>query len=758
MNRSSRLAVVVAAALLASARRAPAATLIDFEDLPPGTIVDTQYSARGLPILFQGSEIFRPDIPPTSGQNALISHDLGFEFDPGPLTASFLSPQRAISFSASCFFSGANDGVLTAFDAAGAVVAQDGPRPVDCSTFTARFSVALAASTITRFEFQIGANFEIIDDLAFDGEPSPPPPPTPPVVSITSPTAGQVVDVVTGTVPLTGTVTGEGVVLARLTTTESPLPGLPPRTTTVGLTLVPGATPDTFTFATTLGSGLTLGPVTVTVEAVNFAGATGASTVTFVNAVPNISGACNPGTPLGDVRFGFGSASCIIAGCTTSGVTALGPGAPVIAVPPPIFEKVLAVIDRRLGSTGTLGCAIAAATEPSPGIVRQDFERGRVFETPGGVFYEPQVFASAIDGLGGDPATGFPTMDPPEAVISGSLPTLYFQRYRRPDGNGAQDATYEIRGEVTPTLTVERPGGGGGVDEFRLAGLTLGPQTATIWETFACRRDATVFTCFVGPQPPGDPSPDVNERFCSGGSFPIDTFNSWPAVIGDNENTSIVGWIRGRSPDVAGAPGSHMAGGDDPVTHENRGPPFLFPSDWNIHIIPLARFWSLLGANANHSLENEIEQYFINYFQVAIGFPQGGDLFFSSGRWIVDCGHTSGNTEIHPPSIFASMRTDTFFSRPVTRAEIYVGGFFNGRTTGFDLYPPPRPTPTATLAITHPPDTDTLGVTPDLDFLIDHIRPVFTAPLRSNPVTTFGEKKFLSGRGYFAAWTVGWVP
>jgi hypothetical protein len=97
-------------------------------------------------------------------------------------------------------------------------------------------------------------------------------------------------------------------------------------------------------------------------------------------------------------------------------------------------------------------------------------------------------------------------------------------------------------------------------------------------------------------------------------------------------------------------------------------------------------------------------------------------------------------------------------SRPVTNADIYVNGFFNGLDVEFDLYPPPRPSPTARLMLNKPVDESAaIGVTVEYDFLPDHVQPRFFATARQNPVTSFGEKKWLNGRAYFGTWQVYWA-
>jgi hypothetical protein len=321
----------------------------------------------------------------------------------------------------------------------------------------------------------------------------------------------------------------------------------------------------------------------------------------------------------------------------------------------------------------------------------------------------------------------------------------------------------EIRGD-NPVLTVERQGGD--LSEMDIAELELSPSTPTIWQTFPCELRNGDFVCSVSPPSSGPPLANANRDVCGAPlvrglprEFPW-VPKQWPAVENDHANTPVFGWIRAHSPDLAGATGSHPASGDNPLVHENYGTPPDFPSDWNLHLVLLRPYWDRYGANFEEkNFEVEIEHFYVNYFFASTDIPHAGDLAFASGRWIVDCGHTYGNTEIHPPSVLAFIRGDKdIASRPVTNADIYVGGFFNGVDVEFDLYPPPRPSPTARLVLSKPVDEDAgIGVTVEYEFLPDHVQPRFFATARQNPVTSYGEKKWLNDRIYYGTWRVYWV-
>ena len=92
-------------------------------------------------------------------------------FTPIPLRMAFIKPQvRLKLFAMSPGI--ARNGTLKAFDASGAVIAQDGPRLVAADKFTTMFELAVSTPRIARAELQLeGASHYAIDDLEFDDTP-----------------------------------------------------------------------------------------------------------------------------------------------------------------------------------------------------------------------------------------------------------------------------------------------------------------------------------------------------------------------------------------------------------------------------------------------------------------------------------------------------------------------------------------------------------------------------------------------------------
>lgn len=149
-----------------------AATLVDFENLPAGTTVTTQYAAQG--VVF-GSAYLATDPNARSGTRVLRTVSPTAEvFTPIPLRMTFSQPQARVKLYATSP-GVARNGTLTAFDAAGAVIATDGPKLVAADRFTTMFEVTAKQAGIARAELQLeSASHYAIDDLEFDSSVAPP--------------------------------------------------------------------------------------------------------------------------------------------------------------------------------------------------------------------------------------------------------------------------------------------------------------------------------------------------------------------------------------------------------------------------------------------------------------------------------------------------------------------------------------------------------------------------------------------------------
>ena len=166
-------------------------TVLTFEDLPAGTIVTTQYGARG--VVFQGAFV-GTDFGARSGTRALRSVPPTAEiFNPVQFVMSFTSPQSRVKLFVNSP-SIPRGGSLSALDANDFVVAQDGPRQVAADAFTSVFEVTTDTPSIVRAVLLLdNAVAYAIDDLEFEGSAAKPPPPAPQVI-ITSPPNGAEFD------------------------------------------------------------------------------------------------------------------------------------------------------------------------------------------------------------------------------------------------------------------------------------------------------------------------------------------------------------------------------------------------------------------------------------------------------------------------------------------------------------------------------------------------------------------------------------
>ena len=278
------LTATLVVVFLLTGSRPDAQTVLNFEDIAAGTTITTQFAARG--VLFPKA-FLESDQNAHSGTRVVRAIIPGEEpFDVKPLVINFTSAQARVKLFAGSQFAALN-GTLTAFDSGGNMVATDGPRLVPQNTFSTSFQVTTASPTISRVEFQLeGSSFASIDDLEFEGQPTPTAPTQPPVVQLSQPVNGINVDI-PGDLPrldIAGSVTGDGL-LPQVTVTVSYMrppesAALPPLTLVLDLT----GTGPTRQF--TLPGGITplpLGPIIVTATAENIGALKGTATSTLTN-------------------------------------------------------------------------------------------------------------------------------------------------------------------------------------------------------------------------------------------------------------------------------------------------------------------------------------------------------------------------------------------------------------------------------------------------------------------------------------------
>ena len=57
---------------------------------------------------------------------------------------------------------------------------------------------------------------------------------------------------------------------------------------------------------------------------------------------------------------------------------------------------------------------------------------------------------------------------------------------------------------------------------------------------------------------------------------------------------------------------------------------------------------SLFGKDNTNTIKTEYEVSYAAMAHNFLGAPAVGDLIHTTGRWIVDCGHDTYKTELHP--------------------------------------------------------------------------------------------------------------
>jgi len=143
-----------------------AQTILDFENLPAGTTINDQFARQGVRF---SSAFLAADRSAHSGNRVLRTINPASEvFTPIPLEMIFVRPQARVKLFAMSPAT-ARNGTLVAFDALGAEIARDGPKPVAADKFTTMFEVTVRGTRISRAELRLeGAAHFAIDDLEFD--------------------------------------------------------------------------------------------------------------------------------------------------------------------------------------------------------------------------------------------------------------------------------------------------------------------------------------------------------------------------------------------------------------------------------------------------------------------------------------------------------------------------------------------------------------------------------------------------------------
>lgn len=750
----------------------PVVTVFDFEDLPANTRVTTQYADRGL--ILSPSGWLDDDAAARSGTRVLRSANPNSEFHTGPLTLEFSADQSRVSFHAGGSSSG-SQGTLTVYDAAGNQLAQDGPKEISSPGHTTPFSAI--ADGIRRAVLQYdGSAFESIDDLEIEGAGVGDLPTDAPVVVITSP--ADFTEVTTRRATFAGTVSGEGVLSPLRVEVEVPRPpgSTAPSTITSSLPLTGSG--DVWTF-----SGdrlLSIGPQTFTARAENSGGLSGEAEVRIAYYPAQLLARMDQERRgrLGRFVFSGSDADCVYAVFERAAV-ALDDGE--------TFVVRGAILDRWLGDGDpSLGCPTSEERQVEGDIARaQDFTGGRIYAELDATYVVPSLLRQAMDAAGGEALVGVPMEEVRSHLGAIALKTEMFQRFRRAGGD-EHLATVELRstaGDPAPRLYVERR-------TFYPGTTVLGPNPSTVVHEYPC---ADLGTCDTAVPPPAYAA-DIGQ-YCNYehydwegvkdavlGIIGVDDIDTdppeWSPIVGEYVSTPAMGVIQVAEHSTGDNPFTHEESYDPSCSlanlgkevvecvawHTGLGEPLCCASDWHIDMEVLPAYRHLIGDGPGSSesyrdanlLVVEWERFHSRAFTAFGADPHVGDVMFAAGRWIVDCGHTY-KTEIHPPSVLSFMRGSTYNGKPATFSLVWVNGFYSGDEVRMPIYPPPRPSPTATLAVRKEGGTPldvTVGET-----LVDgqYVSVRFTAPERRVEVTPAGEMKWEAGRDYKAKYWVYWT-
>jgi len=721
---------------LAAPRAIQAQTVIDFEDLSAGAIVNTQYAAKG--VVFPFSAFLYQDPHAHSGTHALRLASLATEFPPGPLVIEFTAGQRSVKFFARVTTGTVPvQGTATAFNAAGAVVATDGPKPVQPDSYNTSFVLTSAQAAIVKVELNMAQmEFEAIDDLTFTGKKGTLPN-TAPVVKITSPANGAELN--SQNALLTGTITGASLLPNPVATMDIPgPPGAPPPPFTFSLPMTGSGNVHNFSWS----GGTGLGPQTLTVKATNIAGLTGTASVKFdylpqaiKDRFQNEGGAAKFGSFVYGIGGGLG---CTIAIYQQGAIFYLNSNT---------FLALGTMFAKWQEANGKARSDLRCATsEETPlngfaGATRQDFQRGRLYSSGGQGFYVPPVFADAIDKLGGEVATGIPISDPANLPPT---PVWNFQRFQRAD-NTTLASTLEIWGSP-PVLYVQRQGGD--LTDLQRAGLSLTPTTATLELSFQCSGPDG--PCSITPPMPTEPFPGTDAaRICFFGVYPDFWVREWEPVADDQTLTSLSGFVKNANPSPA----------DNPLSHTNHGD-IPFPSDFLVDTLPLTPFRNILS-QPNTRMEVEYEEAYARALEAGWGWPIAGDLLFVAGRWVVDCGHNDHanyHSEIHPAAVLIFSKTTQHLGRPATDTILWANGYYSGAPLDFVVEAPPKPSPDANLVLEKPTDLSAaLGLTLQLSWDAHAVKGHFEAPRRQMAIdSATGQMFWQDSRGYQGEWLLYW--
>ena len=770
-------------------------TVVSFNEYNDGKKLFNELGSKGIVFPYKAYVIKSTDFP----NSCVISDELGNEFDPGPLEIEFLSPQLTVSLLGSTFHKGTKSATLKAFDETGTQIA------IDTKTFTGGvypsvlFEVKATKQTATtkqklikRIQFESGASeFEVIDNLTFNGGASGGLAATSLKVKLTTPTANAIPNVYDRIV-IEGQVKGLNVtpsVLYKIKYNKDPSDKT--KNSRFSYITLVKLSNEVSNFNSSY-SGLPPGPITITVIAENYAGKKDSASAIVLNIHPEIIRRLESESSQNASAFKWGKKYSSGEFNLFNGVAIFRKAdARTLVMKGKILDKWLLAFDNTGNSI--LGPPTAEMITLADGVLKQDFENGRIYSTATGSYFIPNVFSEAVDKLGGESVNGYPLSDP--LYLTGSVSndyTFLFQQFKRSDQAGkpkqAVPSTFEIKG-VVPKLYIYRVGGD-------LSGLTdVQPDRDELIATLVDRFDCSgingpcsiVTSSEETPRLPYERAKRlcgnknweeiINKKIENAGlgdlvyltglvSFELPP--SWVPVSPDRQIRSISGFVKE----------SRLTKVDNPFNHDidacscepcvdkgilgeysislgdlskivaryaNDQTFRICPMDWNIIMIP-SKADNYLINEEQTTLEIEYEHVRGMAYWTTYDDPHPGDLIFLSGRWVVDCAHAGYHTEIHPPSIMAVSQTVKHVEKTSTSCAVWVNSYYDGEKTSFDIFPPPRPNSNSIIDIeTFAPYKKQEGFYFDIVIKPDRVTVTIEGKKYTPPIGDFGMMKWESG-------------
>jgi hypothetical protein len=393
------------------------------------------------------------------------------------------------------------------------------------------------------------------------------------------------------------------------------------------------------------------------------------------------------------------------------------------------FGKIFQKWSNMITNIGfsALGCALGSEKLIAGGSF-QNFVNGRIYSGSKGAFVVMEPFIKAIDQLNFVKNYGLPVSDTVFQSSKAYILPIQWQKFQRTIAGHTFVSTMEITEDpkskqkilwlATPDFE--------GVKRAGLKEQEFTSRLPFVWRSINCSSQGGVLTCSpVKKKATMKLSYNALKKVCNNSNYPFGSAPAWASLaskkiipyMGNISSSGLSGKDHGacHSCDTWGI-GGGLFDGVDFCIHVVADPEYEHRLR---ETIPVSK--RLIGPFEQKDLEVEYEYCVVGYPEpndwsdMSKGAKPGtlvkGDKMYLAGRWISDCGcHPSFpkapsqycqspyKTEIHPPAIMINMYTGKELGKTATIAElVYFDWWYPGEKVEIDVFPPPRPTPTATL-------------------------------------------------------------